>query len=263
MGSHPRASVRTGGLGQEGARPASGAGKLTSLRAAPQPAHPKLEPLGEFGYLVRWSDEEIDPLLVAEVQGLAATLTSLPGLLDTVPAYASLGLVFDPVVLMERRAEILSLLQGAIAARHRAEQSSHRISNSQAAIEIPVRYGARFGADFTALCQRVGMSDQELIAAHSAPLYTVAMLGFAPGFPYLIGLDDRLHCPRHATPRRQVAAGSVGIAGSQTGIYPIAGPGGWQLIGRTEAALFDPYANPPTLLQPGQRVRFVAVADGK
>ncbi len=93
---------------------------------------------------------------------------------------------------------------------------------------------------------------------HTAVDYLVAFLGFTPGFPYLVGLDPALHVPRRATPRTRVPAGSVGLAGSQTGVYPTASPGGWQLIGRTEAVLFDPDRDPPALLAPGDRLRFVA-----
>ena len=103
-----------------------------------------------------------------------------------------------------------------------------------------------------------GSTKTTVIVRHCAVEYRVAMLGFSPGFPYLLGLDPRLAMPRLDTPRTRVAAGSIGIGGAQTGIYPQAGPGGWRIIGRTALALFDPLHDPPTLLAPGDRVRFIA-----
>jgi KipI family sensor histidine kinase inhibitor len=125
-------------------------------------------------------------------------------------------------------------------------------------VEIPVRYGSEHGPDLAALAAHAGLGEDDVIARHCAGEYRVAMLGFSPGFPYLLGLDPLLAMPRLDTPRTRVAAGSVGIGGAQTGIYPQAGPGGWRIIGRTALALFDPLHDPPTLLAPGDRVRFIA-----
>ncbi len=126
---------------------------------------------------------------------------------------------------------------------------------------IPVRYGGEFGPDLADVAESHGTSPAAIIEAHTAGRYTVAMLGFLPGFPYLDGLDPALHTPRRATPRTSVPAGSVGIGGSSTGIYPFASPGGWHLIGRTSATLFAPDRTPPALLEPGDQVRFVAITD--
>jgi KipI family sensor histidine kinase inhibitor len=126
-------------------------------------------------------------------------------------------------------------------------------------VEIPVRYGGADALDLDAVAARAGLTCEEVIARHTAAEYRVAMLGFAPGFPYLLGLDPALAMPRLDTPRQHVAAGSVGIGGAQTGIYPRPGPGGWRIIGRTDAVLFDATRASPSLLAPGDRVRFVAV----
>ncbi|HJP98503.1 MAG TPA: 5-oxoprolinase subunit PxpB [Rhodanobacteraceae bacterium] len=126
-------------------------------------------------------------------------------------------------------------------------------------IEIPVCYGDEYGPDLDAVAEQVRLARGEVIERHTAAEYTVAMLGFAPGFPYLLGLDPTLHMPRRANPRTGVPAGSVAIGGAQTGIYPRKLPGGWQLIGRTPLVLFDPERQPPCLLAPGNRVRFVAI----
>ncbi|MGH8111030.1 MAG: 5-oxoprolinase subunit PxpB [Rhodanobacteraceae bacterium] len=126
-------------------------------------------------------------------------------------------------------------------------------------IEIPVCYGGESGPDLEAVARHAEIDPDQVVARHVAIEYTVAMLGFAPGFPYLLGLDAALHVPRRANPRTRVPAGSVAIGGAQTGIYPGELPGGWNLIGQTPLVLFDPQREPPCLLAPGDRVRFRAV----
>lgn len=124
-------------------------------------------------------------------------------------------------------------------------------------IDIPVTYGGDAGPDLALVASHCGMSEKQVVEAHSSARYIVYFLGFQPGFAYLGGLDEKLHVPRRAEPRLQVAAGSVGIGGAQTGIYPLSTPGGWQLIGRTSLRLFNPQSMPPTLLGPGDSVRFL------
>lgn len=123
--------------------------------------------------------------------------------------------------------------------------------------EIPVVYGGAYGPDLLEMARRAGMSEADYIDSHAAAEYSVAFLGFQPGFPYLRGLPSAMHAPRRASPRIRVAAGSVAIGGAYTGIYPANGPGGWQIIGRTETVLFDPQHKAPALMMPGDRVRFV------
>lgn len=125
-------------------------------------------------------------------------------------------------------------------------------------IEIPVHYGGEFGEDLFDVAKFHHTTPEEIIRRHTAPTYTVFMIGFQAGFPYLNGLPENLHTPRRDVPRTKVPAGSVGIGGSQTGIYPFTSPGGWQLLGRTELPLFDIQQSPPTLLAAGDNVRFVA-----
>ncbi|MDE2055050.1 MAG: 5-oxoprolinase subunit PxpB, partial [Xanthomonadaceae bacterium] len=126
-------------------------------------------------------------------------------------------------------------------------------------VEIPLCYGGEYGPDLDAVAVHARLPRGDVIARHTATEYAVAMLGFAPGFPYLLGLDPALQVPRRTTPRTRVPAGSVAIGGAQTGIYPRELPGGWHLIGRTPLALFDPAREPPCLLAPGDRVRFRAI----
>lgn len=129
-------------------------------------------------------------------------------------------------------------------------------------IEIPVVYGGEFGPDLDIVAQHCHLTARQVVEAHAAAHYVVYFLGFQPGFAYLGGLDERLHTPRRAEPRLRVDIGSVGIGGAQTGIYPLATPGGWQLIGRTSLTLFNPDTMPPTLLRPGDNVRFVPQKEG-
>jgi inhibitor of KinA len=127
-------------------------------------------------------------------------------------------------------------------------------------VEIPVCYGGAFGPDLAFVAQHAQLTPDEVVARHSAPNYLVHMIGFTPGFPYLGGLDERLATPRLASPRAQVPAGTVGIAGAQTGIYSVPTPGGWQLIGRTPLQLFNPAWDAPSLLRAGQHLRFVPIS---
>lgn len=126
-------------------------------------------------------------------------------------------------------------------------------------IEIPVRYGGKFGPDLVSVANKLDMSVESVVAIHTQTIYTVYFIGFQPGFPYLGGLSERLHSARHATPRTQVPAGSVGIGGEQTGIYPFESPGGWQLLGQTDTRLFDLTQEPPTLLSAGDTLQFTAI----
>ena len=173
---------------------------------------------------------------------------------DLVPAYASVGVFFDPMLVeTEALKAWLRTLLDALPADTRTIAASTRT------VEIPVMYGGEAGPDLESAAAELGLEPGELIARHAAGEYTVAMIGFAPGFPYLLGLDPALALPRLATPRSSVPAGSVGIGGAQTGIYPRESPGGWRLIGRTPLTLFDPSRDQPALLAPGDRVRFVAM----
>jgi KipI family sensor histidine kinase inhibitor len=181
---------------------------------------------------------------------LAAGLARVDGVQELIPGMNNLTLVFDP------------LLTEAAGLEHAARTLWARPPRSRALgriVEIPVRYGGDDGPDLDDVAAHCGLTADEVVRRHAATEYCVYFIGFQPGFAYLGGLDPSLHTPRRAEPRVAVPAGSVGIGGAQTGVYPLATPGGWQLIGRTSVALFDPRAEPPTLLAPGDRVRFVAV----
>ncbi|MFL6592629.1 MAG: 5-oxoprolinase subunit PxpB [Luteimonas sp.] len=216
---------------------------------------PRFERIGEDCLLLRF-DARIDAAGNARVHALASRLRSTrpDWVVDIVPAFASVAVFID----LDGRCEGDPLHAAEAWMETQASHPEPHIAPGRT-IEIPVRYGGAGGADLDEVAAHAGMQADEVIARHSAPEYSVAMLGFAPGFPYLLGLDPAIAIPRRATPRLRVPAGSVGIGGVQSGIYPRTGPGGWRLIGRTEATLFDPLRDPPALLAPGDRVRFVPV----
>ena len=199
----------------------------------------RVRPVGERGLLV-----EVEEL--ATVHRLHAALRQLapPGVVELVPAYRTVLIVAEP-----DRAGVLDELAAALPELELPPAEA--VAGDT--VEVPVRYD---GEDLPEVARLTGLSAEEVVRHHTAPEYTVAFLGFSPGFPYLVGLDPALEVPRRDTPRTSIPAGSVGLAGNQTGIYPTASPGGWQLIGRTELRLFDPGRDPPALLAPGARLRF-------
>lgn len=168
------------------------------------------------------------------------------------PGYNSLLITFNPLLLTpgELEAEVLNIARDFVP----AEDSSAR------RWEIPVCYGGEFGPDLAEVAELHGISEKEVIFLHSRVDYRVCFLGFSPGFPYLSGLPAELATPRLETPRKLVPAGSVAIGGEQTGIYPVDSPGGWRIIGQTPHQLFTPLADEPTLLRPGDTVRFVPIS---
>ncbi|HET9032352.1 MAG TPA: 5-oxoprolinase subunit PxpB [Dokdonella sp.] len=218
-----------------------------------------VETLGEDALLLRFGDA-VDGAINQRVHACVAVLEgNRPAwLIDIVPAFATLALCIDLDAFTDA-AEPLAELRRWLASQRFDKIEDERAEGTRSH-SIRVRYGGEFGPDLEAVAAHAGLSAEEVIHRHSAAEYRVGMLGFAPGFPYLIGMHASLSMPRHATPRTNVSAGSVGIAGAQTGIYPRSGPGGWQIIGGTEEALFDAGRESPALLQPGDIVRFVDAA---
>ncbi|MBN1976008.1 MAG: 5-oxoprolinase subunit PxpB [Anaerolineae bacterium] len=205
---------------------------------------------GDAALVVEFGDA-IDPEINRRVHALARALAEnpLPGLGESVPSYRSLLVHYDPLRLSH--AEVESFVSEALRRCEDAPLPEPRL------VEIPTVYGGERGPDIGFVAGHNSLTVADVIRLHSEAIYTVYMLGFTPGFPYLGGLPDALFTPRLETPRQRVPAGSVGIAGAQTGVYPLATPGGWRLIGWTPLALFDPARTPPALLRPGDRVRFV------
>jgi inhibitor of KinA len=187
-------------------------------------------------------------------------VAQIPGVVELAPAYTTIAVFYDPVAVIEAGAPpdgIRALLEERIGAALRT--STKLVPRKSRTIEIPVCYDLEFGLDLERVAQQAHMSVEQVVDLHSGADYHVSCIGFTPGFPYLSGLPEALATPRHATPRKEIAAGSVAIGGAQAGIYPIKSPGGWNVIGRTPERLFDPAQNPPSFLSAGDRVRFRAI----
>jgi len=220
-----------------------------------------IDPLGDAALLIRFG-EGIDEGVNRMVQAAASRLEAepFPGYLECVPSFGTIAVYYDPVELNRPREagtafEYVGSLIGKLLQDLGANAGTERET-----IEIPVCYGGEFGPDLAYVAEFNGLDEAEVVNIHTGRDYLVFALGFAPGFPYLGGMSDRISAPRKATPRLSIPAGSVGIAGTQTGIYPLETPGGWQIIGRTPLALFRPEQEPPVLLRSGQYIRFRAVS---
>lgn len=225
-----------------------------------KPAEMRFLPAGDSAVSVELG-QEISPAVNRRVMALQSCIKaalekgSLTGIVETVPAYCTLLLVYNPLVvgfdeLVQRVTEI--------AAAMKAAESGQR-----EVVEIPVAYGGEYGPDLGEVAACHNMTEEEVVRLHSAPEYPIYMLGFVAGFPYLGGMDERLATPRKSSPRLKIAAGSVGIAGGQTGIYSVESPGGWQIIGRTPLKLYDGEKEPPVLLSAGQYVKFRPVSEAE
>ena len=233
---------------------------MTSHEAATAetPAHeePRIFPLGDAALTVIFGDR-VDAALGARVRRAAAAVReaaatgALTGVLDIVPAYAALVVHYDPLVV-----EHATIATRVLQTVQSASESKRAIVDAPRQHVIPVRYD---GPDLDEVARRCGLAAQEVVERHANVDYRVELVGFVPGFGYLAPLDRALVLPRRDRPRRVVPAGSVAIAGAQTAVYPLATPGGWHLIGRTDVALFDASRAEPALLRVGDVVRFVPV----
>ena len=210
-------------------------------------------PAGDCALVVQFGNE-IQEELNGKVQLLNEILMTehMAGIVETVPTFRSLMVVYDPsVIIYEKLKEKLEKIPVTL--------TSHTAQGN--IVEIPVCYGGKYGEDLKDVAAHAGLTEEEVIRIHSAGTYHIYMLGFLPGFPYLGGLDERIHVPRLDSPRTRIPAGSVGIGGSQTGIYPLDSPGGWRLIGRTPLRLYDPEREEPFLYKAGDSIRFVPVTE--
>jgi KipI family sensor histidine kinase inhibitor len=196
--------------------------------------------------------EEISFEAHQAVARLTRCLEGVRGILNLHPAYTSVLVDFDP--RLRTHAEVAAMI-GEREATHQ-----HEAPPEPRHIEIPVRYGGEFGPDLADVARHTRLSEARVVELHSAAEYLVYFVGFSTCFPYLGGLPKELATPRLAAPRKHVPVGSVAIGGAQAGIYPLASPGGWRLIGRTSVKLFDVAASPPPLLRMGDRVRFLEAA---
>jgi inhibitor of KinA len=200
----------------------------------------------------------IDPMVNERAIQLAARIRArgARGIRDVAPGYCTVGVQFDPL-----QTDLAALEQ--VIAREEADLSSLETFGDRPVIEIPVSYGGAAGPDLEHVAQFAGCSTEEVVRRHSSRIYRVYMIGFVPGFAYMGRVDASIAAPRHRVPRERVPAGSVGIAAGQTGVYPVDSPGGWQLIGRATAVMFDAKRERPSLLAAGDLVRFVLLEAGQ
>ena len=211
---------------------------------------PRFFPAGDLALVAELGDA-ISPEINRRVRSLTDALEqgSIPGVFDFLPTYRSVLVYYDPLLVTSGEVQegIERLLENAVAADTGARHVVH----------IPTLYGGDMGPDIAFVAEHNAIDEQQVISMHSGTDYLVYMMGFSPGFAYLGGLDERLATPRLQSPRTEIPPGAVGIAETQTGVYPVASPGGWQLIGRTPVRLFDPARERPVLLSAGDYVRFV------
>ena len=223
-----------------------------------------IHPLGDSA-LVVYLGEGINPAIHEKVKQLGILLENnpFPGFIEAVPSYNSLTVYYHPTAVCSFTAALKKKSPYQVAVDFVSELlrkmgASHK--TEQRLIDIPVVYGGEYGPDLGHVASYNGLSTEEVIHIHSSVEYLVYMIGFAPGFPFMGGMDERIATSRKDSPRLSITPGSVGIAGKQTGIYPLETPGGWQIIGRTPLDLFLPDYSPPTLLQSGDKVRFIPIS---
>jgi len=209
----------------------------------------RIQPLGDTALRIELG-EGIDPEVNRRVRAACAGLerAALPGVVEWVPGYTTVTVHYRPQAV--RFAELSRSLEAAVAAGKDLSFPPPKV------VTLPVLYGGEYGPDLDGVARHHQLRPEEVIDLHSGPEYLVYMIGFAPGFPYLGGLPERLATPRLEKPRLSVPKGSVGIGGSQTGVYSVDSPGGWRLIGRTPVPLYDPKQARPALLEAGDRLRF-------
>lgn len=230
-----------------------------------------ISPLGDSAVVITLGDQ-INEATLLRVRSLTAALEveQSPAIIDVVPAYSTVTVFYEiaaagggPDTPYERIRKIvakcLRKIEDRWPDRLREELERRQVTDPPRVVEIPVCYGGDFGPDLEEVARHAGLGPDDVVRLHAGANYDVYAVGFAPGFPYLGGLPERLHTPRRATPRVHVPAGSVGIGGAQTGVYPLSTPGGWQLIGRTPRSLFNVRNVPPALLRVGERVRFRSI----
>lgn len=207
---------------------------------------------GDSSILVEFGKEispEINRKITATVQLMKEQ--HIEGVVDVIPAFCSLLINYDPrVVSYDELRERM---------RHLVKMDLKSSEERRRVFRIPVCYGGEYGPDMANIAEHAGLTEEEVIKIHTSRDYLIYMLGFLPGFCYLGGLDERIHTPRLANPRIKINAGSVGIGGSQTGIYPLDSPGGWQLMGMTPVKTYDPKRETPILVEAGDYIRFFPV----
>lgn len=213
-----------------------------------------IQPLGDTGIIIQFGTE-ISEAIYQQIRQYVYWLeqSCIEGIVEWVPAYTTLAVFYRPNIISydELSQKLLKI----------GEKIESMPVPDPIVIEIPTLYGKEAGPDIQFVAETNGLSEEEVVKIHSSSDYLIYMIGFVPGFPYLGGMDKRIAAPRKKTPRSRIPAGSIGIAGEQTGIYPLETPGGWQIIGRTPVKLYDPQKQDPTLLKAGDYIRFVPITE--
>lgn len=220
-------------------------------------------PLGDRAIVVKLADE-VSHATHEKVIHLTDIIEQdpFPGLVEVVPTYTNVTVYYDPIQVLSgnlgRNSAYETVHNKMLDYLTKGKQIS---SFEQRKVQIPVLYGGNYGPDLELVAKINQLSEEEVIEIHSRSTYLVYMIGFAPGFPFLGGMDCRIAAPRKETPRKKIPAGSVGIAGTQTGVYPIDSPGGWQIIGQTPRHLFLRGEENPSLLESGDLLEFVPITE--
>lgn len=223
-------------------------------------------PLGDSAVIVQLG-EGVSPAIHKKVRNLSILIKAhaFEGFVECVPAYQNLTVYYNPysVHLSNQEDQRITPFQKVCAFINNLllQLDKEEVSFEERTITIPVLYGGEYGPDLVYVANYHDLSVEEVIHTHSEGDYLVYMIGFAPGFPFIGGMDEKIATPRKETPRLTIDPGSVGIAGKQTGVYSLETPGGWQIIGRTPIDLFFPQQSPPTLLQPGDTIQFKPISE--
>ncbi len=214
----------------------------------------KYIPAGDRSLVMEFGNS-IKPEINAKIRNMVIAIEkqTLEGILEIIPTYRSILIIYNPLIIDYK--QVTNYLKETVTSLGDETQEGIRI------VELPTVYGGEYGPDIEFVANHNSLTIEEVIKIHSSTDYLLYMLGFTPGFGYLGGMSKEIETPRLQVPRTKIPAGSTGIAGSQTGIYPIDSPGGWQLIGRTPVKLYDPVGTPPILLNAGDFVRFVPISE--
>lgn len=220
----------------------------------------ELHPLGDKAVILEVG-KEISETTLQKVRTITAFLDDqqFSWVVEYVPAFTTVTIYYDPIKIMQVQQACLPF-EYVREQLEKWQESKNQIKIPSRTVSIPVCYGGTLGPDLKFVANYNGLTPEEVIHIHSTGNYLVYMIGFSPGFPYIGGMSEKIACPRKTSPRLQIPAGSVGIAGIQTGIYPIETPGGWQIIGRTPLELFLPNEETPSFLKTGDKIQFTPIS---